>query len=88
MTLENKRRIFFAIVIVLYFVLMGLVMFWPVMRWSDALTMQGKTIIGIPVTQFWVLFSGYGLAVLATIMFYGDTKVLAPKSDEDKKNVD
>lgn len=86
MSLQTKRKVFFTIVTVLFFVLVLLVMWHPILDWSDNLTMQGKTVLGVPLSQFLVLFSSLGLAVLVTILFNVDTKVLAVKAKDPEKD--
>ena len=85
MDLKLKRKIFFAIVAVLFIILYGMVFFIPVMRWSDNLTMQGTMPFGVPLSQLLVYISAFGMAILVTVLFYVDTRVLIDKSNDKKE---
>ncbi|ATW26777.1 hypothetical protein [Candidatus Formimonas warabiya] len=86
MSLQSKRRIFFVIVGIIFAILVLMVMWQPFLAWSDTLTMQGETVLGIPLSQFLVLFSSFGMAILVTVLYNVDTKVLTVKTkDKEKK---
>jgi len=89
MSLKSKRKTFFIVIAVLFLCLFGIVFFVPIMRWSDNLTMQGVMPLGIPLSQLLVYISSIGMAILVTVLFYVDTRVLVDRSldkkQEDKK---
>jgi hypothetical protein len=89
MSLETKRKIFFAVVGVVFFVLFALVFLPPCMAWADELTLAGVMVFGIfPYSQFQLTASATLMGVLVIILFNVDTKVLIPKSEprsESKK---
>lgn len=87
MDLKSKRKAFFITVGVLFFVLYGMVFFIPALNWADNLTMQGVMPLGIPFSQFIVIVSSIGMAVLVTVLFYVDTSVLIEKDDDKKQEV-
>ena len=74
--MQKKRSLFFAIVAVLFVILFGLVMFHPILHWADTC---GLTVLSIPMSQFLIWVSSFGLAILVTVLFYVDTKVLVDK---------
>ena len=79
MDLQKKRKVFFTIVTILFFVFMGLVMIHPIMQWADTC---GILVAGIPMSQFLIWFSSFGMAILISITFVVDTKVLVDKDDK------
>lgn len=86
MHLQTKRKVFFIVVGIIYAILVLMVMWHPILSWSDTLTMQGVSVIGIPLSQFLVLLSSFGMAILVTILYHVDTKVLTVKAkDQEKK---
>ena len=85
MDLKAKRKAFFILVAVLFTVLYGMIFFIPVMRWSDNLTMQGVMPLGVPLSQLIVYISSFGMAILVTVLFYVDTRILIDKSDYKKE---
>jgi len=84
MSLQIKRRIFFIVVTILYFALAAIVMLHPILEWADTKTLQGVTVIGVPLSQFMVLFCAFSLAILVTVLYNVDTKVLTIKAKEEK----
>jgi len=83
MSLQTKRKMFFAITTILFFVLVTLIMLHPVLEWADAKTLEGAAVIGIPLSQFMILFCAFSLAILVSVLFSVDTKVLIEKSDDE-----
>jgi len=85
MSLKNKRKIFFAVITALFFVLVALVMLHPILEWADAETLEGATVIGIPLSQFLIVFSAFGFAILVAVLFAVDTKILVEKSSGERR---
>ncbi|MDD2568960.1 MAG: hypothetical protein PHN47_04120 [Clostridia bacterium] len=79
MDLQKKRNLFFTVVAILFFILLGLVMIHPIMQWADTC---GILVAGIPMSQFLIWFSSFGMAILISITFYVDTKILVLKEKE------
>ena len=82
MDLQKKRKVFFGMVAILFFILFGLVMIHPIMLWADTC---GILVAGIPMSQFLIWFSTLGMAILISATFYIDTKILVEKTDEKEK---
>lgn len=82
MDLQKKRKVFFGVVAILFFILLGLVMIHPIMLWADTC---GILVAGIPMSQFLIWLSAFGMAILISITFYVDTKILVEKDDQEKK---
>ena len=85
MDLKTKRRTFFIIVGVLFCALYGMVFFTPLLNWADKLTMEGVMPLGVPFSQFIVILSSLGMAVLVTVLFYVDTSILVKKGVGEKQ---
>ena len=81
MDLQKKRNIFFTVVAIMFFILFGLVMFHPIMQWADT---SGLSVAGIPMSQFLIWFSALGMAILISVTFYVDTKILVPKEEKEQ----
>jgi len=45
-------------------------------------------VAGIPMSQFLIWFSSFGMAILISITFYVDTKVLVEKTEGEVKQED
>ncbi len=54
-------------------------MIHPIMQWADTC---GILVAGIPMSQFLIWFSSFGMAILISITFYVDTKILVLKEKE------
>lgn len=79
MEIKKKRKKFFLIVIVLASLFYFLAMFHPVLRWADNC---GIWVGFVPMSQFLIWVCSFSLAVLITLTYVVDTRVLIEKVDD------